>query len=292
MTDILNVVTPTFFAILIGYLIGRFFKISMAPVVNITLYVGIPALLFVSLLNQKIILLDAVKIWASAIIVMYGCILVAWIVFKIIRQKHSGLYVSIGLMNTVNIPFPVISLAYGAPGMIAATLFYIPNSLSTYTYGIYMMAGKRWKDNVKEIFIQPLIYASSAGLLCNFLNAPVPGMLYNSLEFVSRIAIPLVLIVLGYNLSKIRLNSVPTTILASFLRIAVGLGLGFLMVNVFDITGIARNVVILDSAMPAAALSSIFAAKYNNEPELVSSVVFLTTLASLAVIPFLLHILG
>jgi malate permease and related proteins len=292
MTELVNVVLPTFFAILIGYLIGKFFKINIATVVNVTLYVGVPALLFVSLLNQKIVLMDAVKIWASALIVMYGCALAAWVVFKIIRQKHSGLYAAIALMNSVNIPFPVISLAYGAEGMIAATLFYIPNSLSTYTFGIYIMAGKHWKDNIKEIFKQPLIYASLTGLLLNFLRVPVPEMILNPLEFISRMAIPLVLIVLGFNLSKIRLNGIPTTVLASVLRIGVGLALGFLVVEAFNITGIARSVVILDSAMPAAAMNSIFAAKYNNEPELVSSVVFLTTLASLAVIPYLLHVLG
>jgi predicted permease len=44
--------------------------------------------------------------------------------------------------------------------------------------------------------------------------------------------------------------------------------------------------------MPSAANTAILAMKYNNESELISSVVFVTTLASLAVIPFLLSILS
>jgi predicted permease len=43
--------------------------------------------------------------------------------------------------------------------------------------------------------------------------------------------------------------------------------------------------------MPAAATAAILAAKYRNEAEMVSSVVFLTTIVSLVSIPFLLNML-
>jgi predicted permease len=72
----------------------------------------------------------------------------------------------------------------------------------------------------------------------------------------------------------------------------IGVGLGFLAVVVLDITGIARVVVILVSAMPAAVNASILAAKYDNEADLVASVVFVTTLASIVTIPFLLSVLS
>jgi predicted permease len=71
-----------------------------------------------------------------------------------------------------------------------------------------------------------------------------------------------------------------------------GLAIGLLMVYLFNITGIFRSVVILMSAMPAAVNTYTIAAKYRNEPELVASVVLVTTIASLVTIPFLLRILG
>ena len=75
------------------------------------------------------------------------------------------------------------------------------------------------------------------------------------------------------------------------LRMGVGLLIGILCVDLFDITGIYRAVVIFDSVMPAAAMSSVLTAKYNNEVDLVASVVFVTTLMSLVIIPFLLYVL-
>jgi predicted permease len=292
MPNIIDVVLPTFFAIFLGYLVGKFTKINMAPVVDITLYVGVPALVFVTLLNKEIVLVEAAKMWASALVIMFGGMAIAWLVFKIIKQKHSGLYIPISMMNTVNIPFPIIYLAYGVEGLVGATLFYIPNIILMYFLGVYIMAGKRWKDNMKEVLRQPVVYAAVLGLLLNFLNVRVPQLAVDSLDFIAMMAIPLVLLILGQNLSKVRIASFPTTILASFLRMGVGLAIGLGVVNAFNITGVFRSVVILDSAMPAAATSVILATKYRNEAEMVSSVVFLTTLVSLVSIPFLLYMLG
>ena len=291
MPNIIDVVLPTFFIIFIGFLIGRFTKINVAPVVDIALYIGLPALVFVSLLNKELHLLDAAKIWVSALVIMFGCMLVAWLVFKLIRQKHSGLYIPIGMMNTANIPFPVTYLAYGEEGLMGATLFYIPNVILMYSLGVFVMAGKHWKENIKEMLRQPVVYASILALALNLLSVKVPQLIYNPLDFLSKMAIPLVLIILGYNLSRVRITSLPTTVLASVLRIGVGLAIGWGIVTALNITGVFRSVVILDSAMPAAAASSILATKYQNEAEMVSSVVFLTTLISLVSIPFLLYVL-
>lgn len=292
MSNILNIVLPTFFVIFIGYVIGKLNRVNVAPLADIALYIGAPALAFISLSSQRIVLLDAARVWAASLSIMFGCGIIAWLVFKLLRQKHSGLYVSISMMNTMNIPFPVVYLAYGTEGLIAATLFYIPNSLLIYSLGIYVMAGKHWKDNIKEVFKLPVFYVAVIALGLNFLNIKVPELMIESLDLIAMMALPLVLLVLGYNLSKAGMTSVPTTLLASFLRVGVGLMLGLLVTDVFNITGTFRSVVILDSAMPAAALASILATRYDNEADLVSSVVFITTLASLIVIPFLLHMLG
>ncbi len=291
MADVLNIVLPTFIVILIGYIFGRTKKLDISPVVDVAFYLGLPAVAFVAILDKKIVLLDASKVWASAIIIMLGCGVIAWLVFKVLKQKHSGLYLPIVIMNTVNIPFPVIYLAYGAEGLAAATLFYIPVVLVMFSYGIYVASGKHWKVGLKQMLSVPPLYAAAIGLLLNFANVTVPGLIIEPLRLISQMAIPLVLLILGYNLSKTRLTGLPTTMLASFLRLGIGLLLGFLVVNLFHLSGILRAVVILDSAMPAAANVSLLATKYENEAELVSSAVFVTTIACLVIIPFLLYML-
>jgi predicted permease len=290
--NLLNIILPTFIVILIGFLFGRARRVDMSAVVDIALYIGLPALVFTSMLKKQIVLEDAMKVWASALIIMIGCGVVAWIIFRLLKKEHSGLYIPISIMNTVNIPFPIIYLAFGTEGLFAATLFYIPNALLVFTLGVYIASNKHWKESVKEIFKVPLIYAAILGVLCNLLRIEVPDIIVSPLNFIGLMALPLILITLGYSLSTIKIASFPTTLLASFLRMGVGIVLGIFMVHLFDLSGILRSVVILNSAMPAAVLSSVLATKYDNEADLVSSVVFVTTVISLITIPLLLTILS
>lgn len=292
MINLLNIVLPTFIVILIGFFYGRARHVDMSAVVDIALYIGLPALVFTSMLDKPIVLEDAVKVWTSAIIIMIGCGAVAWIVFKALRKKHSGLYLPISIMNTVNIPFPIIYLAFGHEGLFAATLFYIPNALLAFTLGVYVASKRHWKASLQEIFKVPLIYAAVLGLLCNMMKIDVPDIIVKPLSFIGLMALPLILITLGYNLSKIQIASLPTTLLASFLRMGVGIILGILIVKIVGLDGILKSVVILDSAMPAAVMASVLATKYDNEADLVSSVVFVTTVISLITIPLLLMILS
>lgn len=292
MLNLANIILPVFIVILIGFFFGRAKHRDISSVVDITIYIGLPALVFTSMLEKPIVLKDAIEVWASALIIMIGCGIIALIVFTMLKQKHSGLYIPISIMNTVNIPFPIIYLAFGTEGLFAATLFYIPNALLAFTLGVYIASKKSWKESVREIFKVPLIYAAILGLVCNMLRIEVPDIIMRPLNFLGLMAIPLILITLGYNLSRVKITSFPTTLLASFIRMGVGILLGILVARLFGLSGILRSVVILDSAMPAAVLASVLATKYNNEADLVSSVVFVTTVISLVTIPLLLMVLS
>ena len=83
MVDLLNIILPTFIVILIGYIFGRISKIDLSAVVEVVIYIGLPALAFVSMLDKKIVLLDAVKVWTAALMIMFGCGVVAWIYSKL-----------------------------------------------------------------------------------------------------------------------------------------------------------------------------------------------------------------
>jgi malate permease and related proteins len=291
-SEILKVILPTFITIIIGYILGKTIKIDMSGVVDLVFYIGLPALAFVSILSQNIVLMDAAKVWASNLMVTIGCGLIAWLIFTLKREKHRGLYLPIALPNTVNIPFPIISLAYGSVGLLVATLYYIPNILLIYSLGVFISAGKSWQENLKTMLKVPTIYAAILALILNLAHVQVPDMVIKPLDFIGGMVVPLVVLTLGFSLSQVRVTALPTTLLASLIRLGGGMALGFLAAWFFHLEGVFRSVVILVSAMPAAVNTYMITAKYRSEPELVASVVFVTTVASLFLIPFLLHILA
>lgn len=276
----------------VGYVFGRLSKVDVRSIIDVAMYVTLPTLAFTSMLKSPIVLSDAARLWGAAVFVALAGYLMAWVFFRVTGAKHSGLYLPIMFMNNVNIPFPVIYMAFGAEGLAAATLFYIPNAILIYTWGVHIAYGREsWKESGKEVLKVPLIYASLMGLVLNLTHVQPPALLMDTLEFIGRAAVPLVLIVAGVNIAGIRPTAWPTAITASVLRLGGGFALGLAAVAVFGFTGITRAVVIFDAAMPSAVFASILCAKYNNESELVSSVILITTVASVLTVPLLLYFL-
>ena len=56
-------------------------------------------------------------------------------------------------------------------------------------------------------------------------------------------------------------------------------------VIVFGVSGVSRNVILLDSLMPPAVFNVILAQKYGTDPEAVASAIVVGTLLSVVVTP-------
>jgi malate permease and related proteins len=290
--SIVAIVLPTFATIIVGYIFGRWRGREVRALIDVAMYIALPSLAFTSMLDKRIVLAEAAVLWSAALVIVGAGFLMAFVLFRVSRQKHSGLYLPIVFMNNVNIPFPIVYMAFGPPGLAVAMLFYIPNALLIYSVGVHIASrSPSWKDSAKEVARVPLIYAAVGGLTLNLLHVGPPALLMDSLKFIGQAAIPLVLIVLGVNLSAVRLKQISTAVLASLLRIVGGLAVGLLVVALFHFQGVARSVVIFEAAMPSAVFGSMLCAKYDNESELVSTVVFLTTVASVITVPLLLYLL-
>jgi predicted permease len=292
MEQILTIVTPTFFTIALGVLFGRVSQSSAAVLVDAAMYIAVPCLVVTSMLSSPIVIRDAVKLWVSCLLIIAGTFVLARFVFAFGRTTHSALYLPIIFGNAVNIPFPIIYMAFGAEGLASAALVYMPNGLLIYSLGIYIAAGNEgFRKGLREALRIPLIYAAVLGLVLNLAGVTLPALMMDSLKFVGQAGIPLVLLVLGMNISRIRLSHFPLTVVAGVLRMGGGFAFGLLAVWLLGLTGIPRAVVLFDAAMPSAVFTALAATKYKNEAELVSSVVLVTTLASIVVIPALLYYL-
>ena len=96
---------------------------------------------------------------------MGGNFVVAWVVFGAMRKRGTGVYLPIIFANTVNMPFPIIFLAFGEAGVANAVLYYIPNALLIYSLGIYMASGqKELRQGLKAVLRTPLVYAAILAL--------------------------------------------------------------------------------------------------------------------------------
>ena len=224
---------------------------------------------------------------------MAGTLVAALLLFGALRQKHSGLYLPIVFANFINIPLPIIYLAFGAEGAAQAILMYIPQGLIIYSLGVYVASGEKdMKQGLRVMLRTPLIYAAILGLVLNLLARAHTrgGHRLGEAAWAGRgaahAADP------GREHRPVPPHADPAH--AGGQRPA-----GWEAVSpsacspcgCWGSPGVTRSVVLFEAAMPAAVFVSVLAAKYKNEEELVSSVVLATTLMAIVVIPALLYFL-
>jgi len=284
--DVLSVVFPVFSIILAGYVFAWFKKISLEPIIEVLLYLTIPALVVSSLLKKEIVVTDLIAVSGSALAVVIGTGLMSAAYLTIVKKRdRRGFYLPAMFMNSGNMAFPLSYLAFGADGLAVAVLFYIAVSLLVYSLGIYIAKGK---DGFSEIFKLPLIYAAAIGVALNLTGHTLPGPLLTTFDMLGAATIPLMQISLGYRLFSVPLARSPMSIACSLIRIVGGFAIAWGVVTLFGIEGLNRQVILLASAMPSAVINFVMSHRYKLDSELVASTVAISTILSVVTTPILL----
>jgi len=289
LLKVLTVVAPVFAIIGLGYIFARFRTISLKPVVDILLYLTIPALVITSLTDTKIIPNELLLLTIAACGVVFGTGLLTFIYLKATgKQDGRGMYLTTMFMNCANIPFPIALLAFGQEGLSLTVLYYIAISILVYSLGIYIAKGK---GGLTEIFKLPLIYATVLGLGVNFSGIELPGVFMTTMKMLGAATIPLMQISLGYQLRNTKITHLKDSVVASAIRIGGGLCIAWLIVTLLGIEGLPRQIIILTSAMPSAVITFVMSYRYNVQSELVASTVAMSTIISLITIPLILFLI-
>jgi predicted permease len=138
----------------------------------------------------------------------------------------------------------------------------------------------------------PAIWALvlAAALVASDSHLPVP--LARTVELLSDASIPVFLVVLGMQLfGKGFKGPWGPVLFASGMRLVGGALIGLLLAARLGLDGAARQAGVLQSAMPAAVITTVLATEYDAEPAFVTSVVITTTvLCPLTLTPLLAYL--
>lgn len=148
-------------------------------------------------------------------------------------------------------------------------------------------------EALRAVFTVPTTYAAVGGFLIGTLALPVPGWLLQSTDVLGDAAIPAMLIVLGIQIASTRAF---TDLRAIGGAVVVRLGLSALiaygLVQLLGLDGLTARVLIVVAGMPTAVFTIILATEYGGKPELASSIVVVSTIASFISVTVLLTIIG
>lgn len=293
----------------LGFLLGRMKDLDVEPLNSVTIYVLAPALVFHSLttttLGQEIIF----KVMVGVVIFIVAMATIGEVVGRLIGETEpllSALVLVCAFPNTGNFGIPLSEFAFGQIGRSSAVLFLATQSVVTFTVGVYIASrsgGTRGISGVKRVFKVPLVYAVVAAGAVRWLGLvpPIDSTPMTTLELVGNSAIPVMLLILGIQLSGtdyeaaigyVGVASVLKLVVAPVVGVGVVLGLG-----INDPT-VAR-VFILECAAPAAITPVILLIEFGgpvelddlSAPEFGSTAVLVTTLISIPLLTLLIAVL-
>jgi predicted permease len=288
MQVLIQTVIPVFTIILVGYAIGKIKKVDIQSFIDLIVYIAAPCLIFSSIARSDINLTEFSTIAVAALAIILTMALLALLVLKIAKSDKKGLCLPMSFGNTSYLGYPVALFAFGMDGLSRAVVYDMMNSLVIFSLGIYII---HHRNELQEAFKVPLLYAVVIGLLVNLLKIPVPQEIFKPIEMIGMITIPLALLVLGYKLTQIKIEAAKIACLASGFRILGGFLVALVIINLFSIDGLTKDIILLQAAMPSAVMTLILASKYERDASLVASVVLITTVISMVTIPLILYIL-
>ncbi|MBP7769875.1 MAG: AEC family transporter [Aliarcobacter sp.] len=291
MEHIFSALIPVFGLILIGYFFKRisFPSHEFWPMADkLTYFILMPALLIFKLSSAKFEE-DSITFVLASLLAIFFTMLILILINKISPTKNSS-FTSIvqgGIRFNTYVFLAISGSIFGDTGLVLSAIiltFAIPfiNILCVTIFALYSDNNKLdFMYLIKSIVKNPLIIACAIGGAINFFAIPIHVSLENLLEILSKAALPLGLLSIGYALVLKELKSAKKDLfITCFAKFIILPLLIYSFGKLFGLSELMISVLVLFSVLPTAPSSFILARQLGGDIALITSVITVQTLAS------------
>lgn len=286
LQTLLPITGPVMVCVLIGFIWKKInVPYDTDMVTRLVMCIGAPCLV-VSAMTGAHVSRGVIEemFWVTLVVIM-ASLLIAAMAIALLRQPLRTFLGPLVFPNAGNMGLPVCLFAFGDQGLVLAIAVFMMMSLVHFTLGIALVSGR---SVFQEMIRNPIIYSIVTALVMIYGDISLPKWGQNTVSLLGDMTIPLMLITLGVSLGNMQVNQLGKSVLFALLRLSIGVGVGWGAATAFGLTGTAKGVVILQSAMPVAVFNYLFALRYGREPQVVAGMVMVSTLLSFVLIPLLL----
>ncbi len=299
MSVLLNVVLPVFLVAGVAALAQARLHLEVKTLSRATFYLFAPALVFDSLLSSGIGGREFGQVAAAVLLLtllVWGLAAVAARLLRLQGPTRAAFLAAILLMNAGNFGLPINLFAFGLPGLAWASLYYTVSAMLSSSLGVYLTARGRSSPRLalRRMVGVPLVYGAALGLALNLGGVTLPEPVGKAVHLLGQASIPAMLVVLGVQLAETfreRQNRLhlPALAVVAGARLVVAPALAWGLAWLVGLRGLAHNVVVLESAMPTAVITTILATEFGSDSRFAALCALVTTLLSLATLTLLLN---
>lgn len=285
-----EVLFPVFFIVGIGYFLGKQKSdIDTTFITNYSANFGAPALFIFAITSSGVSYSIFSEYFIYSVIAL-SCFAITGVIFLFFMKKDiSRELPPFFLPNTGNMGIPICLFAYGSLGMGVAAAISSLVVLLHFTANIFL-ASKTF--DIKIILKSPSTYAVVIAVGFLYFDLQMPQYVLNTVMLLGYTMIVLILMSLGVSLTQMKVFSIKSSLISSVGRVIVGPIIGFLLIKIFNLSGYAAGVLLIQSSMPSAILTYLIASMYSPKKivDSISSMIVVSTLMSLITIPIIVFI--
>ena len=285
-----EVLFPVFFIVGIGYFLGKIHpNFDTTFITNYSGNFGAPALFIFAITSSGVTYSVFSEYFIYAIIALSSFALIGVIFLFFMKKDISRELPPYFLPNTGNMGIPICLFAYGTLGMGVAAAISSLVILLHFTINIFL-ASKKF--DIKIILKSPPTYAVIVAVYFLYFDLEMPKVVLNTVMLLGYAMIVLILMSLGVSLTQLKVFSLKDSVISSIGRVIIGPIIGFVIIKLFDLSGFAAGVLLIQSAMPSAILTYLVAEMYSPKKvvDSISSMIVVSTLMSLITVPIIVYI--
>ncbi|MGA1307255.1 MAG: AEC family transporter [Candidatus Kapaibacteriota bacterium] len=241
----------------------------------------------------------------TGMIVTIGCLLFAWIIYRILQstvfksmddRTLGSIVIGAAWCNATYLGLPIITGVFG-DGMAFLPVIYDVLALTPllWTLGV-VIAGyvrgdsgstiERVRHAAIKIVTLPPIYAVIIGLSLKYLHIELPEFVLHVSDIAGKAVPPIMMISVGMALTLPSLKSVMQLIPAMAIRLMFAPSLASLCISMFAIDAVIGKALIMESGMPTMVLTMALIDMYGLDSEILSHLIALTTMCSFITLQF------
>ncbi|PFF53081.1 AEC family transporter [Bacillus cereus] len=295
---ILDVILPILILMLIGAILQRKFQFNLKQLSTLITYCLMPAAVFVNIYDISIETGLLLQIIYYLMLYSLSLIIVSHFISKTLKLEKgesAALKNSISLMNSGNYGLPVSQLifSHNPVGVSIQIFIVIFQNLLTYSYGIYnLLSATKTIGGIIQSFLRlPVFHALVLGVLFQSFKIQIPNSILLPLNQLANGFVAIALILLGAQLSNIKLNFFHRVITWALIgRLLMGPLLALAVIYILNIDGIVAQSLFIASSFPTSRNTSTIAMEYQIEPELHAQIVLFSTIFSIITVTVVIYL--
>ena len=226
----------------------------------------------------------------STIILLMGILITMLLTLRIKGKRNTPIIrFACIFSNAAYMGFPLIQALFGDVGLMYASSFVTMFNILVWTVGYALVSGKvAPKEIAKSIVTTPVLWSVAIGLVIYLCRINIPDLIAEPIELIGDMNTPLSMIVTGMLVAEIK----PGKLFKNFdifrvllIRMLIIPAAGFLLFGILGVSGMPAKIALLLEACPCAAITSVFAVRFNHDEELAAGSVVLSTFLSILTLP-------